>query len=126
MYFVLMTMVIKQFQGTRSLALVVALSTGLACLPVSMQSNADDGQSAAETEALTNYEAATAAGKHAEATQYVLDYMERTEGENSPLTVALTQRYGNLLRTEGDIREAVSVLKTARKRGIAAFGGARN
>jgi hypothetical protein len=39
-----------------------------------------------------------------------------------PLTVALTHRYGNLLREEGDIREAVSVLKTARKRGIVAFG----
>jgi hypothetical protein len=36
--------------------------------------------------------------------------------------VALTQRYGNLLHKEGDIRQAVSILKTARQRGINAFG----
>jgi hypothetical protein len=104
--------------------LIVGLALGLATLPVpaSAQSNAIDGQSAAETEALRNYEAAKAAGRHAEATKYVLDYMEQTEGENAPLTVSLTHRYGNLLRDEGDIRESVSVLKKARKRGMIAFG----
>jgi len=97
---------------------------GLASLsvPVSAQSNADDGQSAAETEALNNYYAAKAAGRRAEATKYVLDYMEKTKGENDPLTVDLTHSYGNFLREEGDIREAVSVLKMARERGIVAFG----
>ncbi len=91
-------------------------------VPVSAQSNADDGQNAAETEALNNYHAAKAAGRNAEATKYVLDYMEKARGENDPLTVNLTHTYGNQLREEGDIREAVSVLKMARERGIVAFG----
>lgn len=103
---------------TKSLPLIAVLALGL--VPVSAESN--DSQSAAEAEALTNYDAATAAGRHAEATKYVLDYMEKSEGENVPLTVALTQRYGNLLREEGDIREAVKVLKAARQRGMAAYG----
>jgi hypothetical protein len=103
-------------------ALILGLAIGLASVPVFAQSNAADGQSAAETEALNNYYAAKAAGRHAEATKYVLDYMEETKGENDPLTVNLTHRYGNLLREEGDIREAVSALKLARERGIVAFG----
>ncbi len=117
-------MVINQYSRTKLSPLIVGLAFGLVSLsvPVYAQSNANDGQSAAESEALKNYEAAEAAGRHAEATKYILDYMEQTEGENAPLTVSLTHRYGNQLREEGDIREAVSVLKTARKRGIVAFG----
>jgi len=101
--------------------LIVALAMGPASffVPVSAQ---NEGSSAAETEALGNFDAATAAGRHAEAAKYVLDYMEGSEGENSPLTVALTHRYGNLLREEGDIKEAISALKTARQRGMIAFG----
>ena len=119
-----LAMMINKYGATNLSALMVCLAKGLASLsvPVSAQRNANEGQSAAETEALNNYEAATAAGRHAAAAKYVLDYMEKTEGENAPLTVSLTQRYGNLLREEGDIREAVSVLKTARERGIIAFG----
>jgi len=97
-----------------------AWTLGLASVPVAAQSN--DGPSAAETEALNNYAAATADGKHAAAAKYILDYMEKAEGENAPQTVALTLSYGNLLRKEGDIREAVSVLKMARERGIIAYG----
>ncbi len=119
-----LALVIKQYGGTNLSPLLVGLAMGFASLsvPVSAQSNANDGQSAAETEALNNYEAAKAAGRHAAAVKYVLDYMEETEGENAPLTVSLTHRYGNLLREEGDVREAVSVLKTARDRGIIAYG----
>jgi hypothetical protein len=119
-----LTMVVNKYGGTNLAALIVCLALGLACLsvPVSAQNNADDGQSAAEAEALKNYATATAAGRHAAAVKYFLDYMEKTEGENAPRTVALTQSYGNLLRKEGNIREAISVLKTARKRGIIAFG----
>ena len=101
-------------------ALILWLAIGLASVPVFAQDN--DGQNTAEAEALNNYHAAKAAGRHAEATKYVLDYMEETKGENDPLTVDLTHTYGNLLREDGDIREAVSVLKLARERGIAAFG----
>ncbi len=119
-----LTMVIKQYGGTNLPALLVGLAIVLASLsaPSSAQNNVNDGLSAAQKEMVNNYETAKAAGRHAEATKYVLDYMEKSEGENAPLTVALTQRYGNLLREEGDIREAVKVLKTARQRGIAAYG----
>jgi len=96
------------------------LAIALAFLSVSAESN--DDPSAAETEAMNNYAAASIEGRHAAAAKFILDYMEKTEGENAPLTVARTQRYGNLLRKEGDIREAISVLKKARKRGIIAFG----
>jgi len=113
-----MALMIKQNGRTKLPPMILVLAMGL--VPVSAESN--DGQSVAESDALNNYEVATAAGRHSEATKYVLDYMEQSAGENAPLTVALTQRYGNLLRTEGDIREAVAVLKTARQRGMAAFG----
>jgi tetratricopeptide (TPR) repeat protein len=105
-------------------ALILGLAIGLAALanPVSAQNNANEAPSAVETEALNNFETAKAAGRHAEATKYILDYMVETEGENAPLTVALTTRYGNLLRTEGDIREAITILKKARERGIIAYG----
>jgi len=95
--------------------LVAGLAAAFAPAPVS-------AQTMTEAEALANYEAAKAAGRLAEATKYVLDYMEQAEGENAPLTVSLTQRYGNLLRDEGDIREAIKALKLARERGIIAFG----
>jgi tetratricopeptide (TPR) repeat protein len=119
-----LAMMINQYDHKNLSALIMGLAIGLASLPVavSAQSDADDGLSPAQTEMVNNYEAAKAAGRHAEAAKYVLDYMEETEGENAPLTVTLTQRYGNLLRKEGDIREAISVLKTARERGIIAFG----
>jgi hypothetical protein len=117
-------MVINRNGGRNVSAWIVGLAMGLACLtvPVSAQNNTSDGLSAAETEMVNNYEAAKATGRHAAAAKYVLDYMEETEGKNAPLTVALTQRYGNLLRNEGDIREAISILKKARQRGIIAFG----
>ena len=115
---------IIQYGGLNISPLFVGLAIVLAslCVPASAQNNTDHTPSAAEAEALNNYDTATAAGRHAEAAKYVLDYMEKTEGENTPQTVALTHRYGNLLREEGDIREAVSALKLARERGIIAYG----
>ena len=117
-----LAMVINPYGGTNLAPFIVVLALGLASVPVSVQSKANDGESAAQTEMVANYEAAKAAGRPAEATKYVLDYMERTEGENAPLTVAVTQRYGNLLRKDGDIPEAVSILKVARERAIISFG----
>jgi hypothetical protein len=119
-----LVMVINQYGDRNLSALIMGLAMGLASLsvPVSAQNNVNDGLSAAKTEMVNNYEAAKAAGRHAVAAKYVLDYIEKTEGKNAPLTVALTQRYGNLLHKEGDIRQAVSILKTARQRGINAFG----
>jgi hypothetical protein len=105
-------------------ALVMALSIALISLSysVSAQNKANDGLSVAESKALNNYHASKAAEKQAAATKYVLDYTEKTEGRNAPMTIALLQRYGNQLHNEGDIRKAISTLKTARKRGIVAFG----
>jgi len=108
-------MMMNKYDAAILTALVLALG------PVSAENSTDD-TSATETEALNNYAAAEAAGRHAEATKYVLDYMEKTEGENAPLTVALTHRYGTLLREEGNVRDAIAALKTARERGIIAFG----
>ena len=115
-------MVNQQFGVLILAPLVVGLAIGLASLSASAQSNANESSGVAETEAVNNYETATAAGRHAEAARYVLDYIEKSDGENAPQTVALMHRYGNLLREEGDIKEAISALKTARQRGMIAFG----
>lgn len=117
-----LTKLINLYRGITSTGLVVGLTIGLSSISVSAQNNANDGLSAAESEAMNNYRAAKAAGKQSEATKYVLDYTEKTQGKNAPLTVALMQSYGNQLRNEGDIRKAISILKSARKRGIIAFG----
>jgi hypothetical protein len=122
-------MVIKHYGCTNLSPLILGflmlpLALGLVFLsvPVSAQDNASEGLSAAKAEMVNNYEAAKAEGRNAAAAKHVLDYVEKTEGENAPLTVAMTQRYGNLLRQEGDIRQAISILKTARERGINAYG----
>jgi len=104
---------------TAALSYVCFLAMGLV---VSLAPISVSAQDITEAEALRNYEAAEAAGNHAAATKFILDYMEQTEGENAPLTVSLTQRYGNQLREEGDISEAVSVLTDARERAIVAYG----
>jgi len=111
-------MMFKQNACMKLPSFIVVLT--LCVVPVSVRS--DDGQDSAERQALKHYEAAVAAGRHAEATKTILDYMEMSEGENAPLTVALTQRYGNLLRVEGNLREGIAVLKAARQRGIVAYG----
>ena len=100
---------------------IVLLVIGASGYP-SPASAQDSDAIAAEAEALNNYNTAIAAGRRAEAARYILEYMEDTRGEHDPQTVALTHSYGNLLRQEGDILEALSVLKKARKRAIAAHG----
>lgn len=117
-----LAMIINQYGGSNLSPLVVGLAIGLALLSVPVFAQSNDVPSAAETIAMNKSEAAKAAGRHAEATRHILDYVEETEGENAPLTVTLTHRYGNLLRDEGDIRAAISFLKKARKRGIVAYG----
>jgi hypothetical protein len=72
-----MALAIIRNRCTKLLPLIVVIAMGLASVPAAAQSN--DGQSAAETEALNNYRFATAAGRHAEASKYVLDYMEQSE-----------------------------------------------
>ena len=54
--------------------LIVTLAMGFASLsiPVSAQSDADEGSSATEKKAVNNYETATAAGQNAEAAWMLL------------------------------------------------------
>lgn len=71
---------------------------------------------------LKKYDAAKAAKKDTEAARYVFEYMELERGKNAPATIMMMQRYGNLLHKDGNSRKAASILKSARKRAIAAFG----
>lgn len=68
------------------------------------------------------YDAAMAQGDRAGAVRHVLEFSEKTLGENDPKTVKLTHRYGFLLLEDGEYREASKVLRMALKRSTAAFG----
>ena len=98
----------------------LAVCLSLQSLPACAQSTGQP--SAAELEAMQNYQTAKADGRNADAVKYLLDYMEQAQGVNAPMTISLLQRYGNLLREEGESREAVAVLKEVRERAIATFG----
>ncbi len=62
-----LTLVIHRYDGWILSPLIVVLAMGLASLsvPVSAQNNASEGLSPAQTEMVSNYEAAKAAGRHA-------------------------------------------------------------
>ena len=117
-----LTLLVDQYCGSKLSALIVTLAIGLAPLPVVAQSAANDDLSAAQTQLLAEFEAARDAGRNTDAAKYALEYVEMSEGETTPLTVTLTHRYGILLREEGNIKKAVSVLKKARERGIIVYG----
>ena len=68
------------------------------------------------------YDAAVAEGDLTGAVRLVLEFTEKTLGENAPETVKLTHRYGLLLLEDGEYREATKVLRQALKRSNAAFG----
>ena len=110
-----LTAVIKWLGRTRLAICILALTMSIPADPAA-------AQSMAEMEAMTNYQEAKADGRHAEAVKYLLDYMENDQGANAPMTISLMQRYGNLLREEGNIREAVDVLNEAHERGTAVYG----
>ena len=69
-------MTINKYGAAIFTALVLALA------PVSAESSSDD-TSAAETEALNNYTAAEAAGKHAEATKSNSTYTPQFHGHKN-------------------------------------------
>jgi len=75
-----------------------------------------------EREMLSSYEAAMANEDQTAALMYVLDYTEKTYGENAPETVRLTHRYGSLLYQDGNYQKATDVLIKALERSEAANG----
>jgi tetratricopeptide (TPR) repeat protein len=102
----------------------VAVSIGLSCLPSSniAQAAQDDLPSTADHKMLSGYKAAMADGDQAAALEFVLEYAEKTYGENAPETVKLTHRYGYLLYQNREYRKATEVLKKALERSTAAHG----
>ena len=97
---------------------------GLTCLLASTitQASQADVSEADEARMMSSYDAAMADGDETAAVKYVLDFAEKTHGENAPKTVDLTHRYGSLLYQDGEYREATEVLKKALERSITAFG----
>jgi len=97
---------------------------GLTCLFASTitQASQTDVSEANEASMISSYDAAIANGDETAAVKYVLDFAEKTYGENAPKTVDLTHRYGILLYQDGEHREATEVLKKALKRSTVAFG----
>ena len=75
-----------------------------------------------EARMLSNYEAALANGAETDAVKHVLEFSEKAKGENDPVTVRLTHRYGFLLFQDGEYREATRVLKKALERSTIAHG----
>jgi len=105
-------------------AMMVGISITLSCLLASSitQASQADVPKADEAKMMSSYDAAMADGDETAAVKYVLDFTEKTQGENAPATVKLTYRYGHLLYLDGDYREASNVLKKALKRSIVAHG----
>ena len=110
----------------RPTTMLAGILIGVSCLLASSTAQAEsqaDTDKMQRLEMLSNYEAAMAEGDRAAAVKYVLDYTEKTEGENAPTTVKLTHRYGQLLYQNGEYREASNVLKEALERTTVAYGG---
>jgi tetratricopeptide (TPR) repeat protein len=105
-------------------ALLIGISIGLSCLFASGIALAaqEDAPVLDEQEMLSRYETAMADGRDASALKYLLDYTERTKGENTPETVKLTYRYGHALYQDGRYREATEVLIKALERSTAVYG----
>ena len=100
------------------------ISIVLFCLLVSVitQASQADTSNVTEREMLSSYEAAMANEDQTAALMYVLDYTEKTYGENAPETVRLTHRYGSLLYQDGNYQKATDVLIKALERSEAANG----
>jgi len=109
---------------SRISAMMVGISITLSCLLVSSTAHASqaDVPKADEAKMLSSFDAAMADDDETAAVKYVLDFTEKTQGENAPATVKLTHRYGHLLYLDGDYREATKVLKTALERSTVAHG----
>jgi len=75
-----------------------------------------------EATVMANYRAAMANGEESVALKYLLDFTEKTKGENAPATVKLMHRYGYSLYKGGEYREATEVLKEALERSTVTFG----
>ena len=112
------------YQISRLSTTFFAISIGLIFLFTLSTTHASqaDADKAEKLAVLSNYDAAIAAGDQAAAVKYLLDYTEKTEGENAPATVKLMHRYGHLLYQDGEYRRATDVLKDTLERSTAAFG----
>jgi tetratricopeptide (TPR) repeat protein len=98
--------------------------TGLACLlganivlpPRAGASQAD------ENRMVSSFEAAMEKGDQATALKHVLEYSERTNGEDAPVTIRLMHRYGYSLYKGRKYREAINVLKETLERSTKVYG----
>jgi tetratricopeptide (TPR) repeat protein len=115
---------IRFYPVTRSSTVLLGILTGLLLLLSAGVTEAVQVEvpEAERREALSRYEAAMAEGDRKGAVKHILELTEKMEGENSPLTVKLTHRYGHLLYQDGEYRDATKVLNKALKRSTAAFG----
>ncbi len=104
--------------------IALAALIGISCLsPADItEASQTDVTESEEARMLSDYETALAKGDETGAVKHVLDYSEKTIGENDPVTVKLTHRYGFLLFQDGEYREATRVLKKALERSTIAHG----
>ncbi len=112
----------RSYSGGRTPALLVSLVFFLQFFAFAGLAQEQGVSEAERREALLRYEAAMAEGDRTGAVQHILELTEKMEGENSPVTVKLTHRYGHLLYQDGEYRDATKVLKKALERSTAAFG----
>jgi len=105
-------------------AILAAIIMGLACVLAADTARALQAEVSAadESTVMASYRAAMANGEESVALKYLLDFTEKTKGENAPATVKLMHRYGSSLYKDGEYREATEVLKEALKRSTVAFG----
>jgi tetratricopeptide (TPR) repeat protein len=103
---------------------IAGLSIGLFCLinPDTVQASQSDVLKSEERKMTSDYETAMARGDETTAIRYVLEYTEKTYGENAPETVKLTYRYGSILYKEGNYQRATEVLIKALERSTAVYG----
>lgn len=81
-----------------------------------------DKAETAKIAVLKKYEAAKANGEDTKAVKILLDYTEKNQGKNSPLTIKLLNKYGNMLSQDGEHSKATKALKEALSRSDETFG----
>ena len=101
---------------------VPAAAAALLFISGGLQETAAEPADTDEREMKARYEAALATGNRTQALAHVLDYAEKTHGENAPETAKLTHRYGHALYQDFKFREATEVLKTALEREAGSHG----
>ena len=99
------------------------LAAGLCLLdPGSVLADGVDAGKSVEQDIMPLFDEAVNRGDETAALEHLLEYVERTHGENSPEAVKVTRRYGHALYRDNRYREATEVLKTALERSSAVYG----